>query len=667
MTQPDRRLFVVRDSGDAPPLTPDHSENEELVDDEHARVAVRERTTTPALTVEVVQPTRVWTPQRTVDLVTRRVENFRSERGGVLRVAARATRSSATYGSIGLGRAAGAWWRWVRAYELDQNIATRPDMVLAERKRRRTITLWTAGGGAVSDLMVSATMHMPMWALPAGLLGAVAAVGGVAEWVTRRSKETTEAGEVVRGIGTNPSGKAVRRLFVAAKLAKSIDEVKIIAPGVVRDGNAWTCEVELPDGGTYDEALKKRTKLAASSGRGVSRLYIDPVNDHEGRVRLWSPDRDPLSAPKVDCELKGRTTPVDVWTERVPLGLTVRGAPMGFTMPGRSWLVGGEPEAGKSVACNILLCFAALDPTVDLWLADGKGVDLLDYEDLAYRAVLRPDPEAVLEMIEESIEDMEERGAQLAKLRVKKLTKELAQELGWSMSLLHIDELAYFTTQERDKLGEKITEKLRDHVSRGRYVGKFTSAATQRPSGKVVNTELRDLLSIRLALRCNTPQASDMILGQGWAGRGHNAQLIDASQRGSGLLFAEGSMPVTGRTGFLDDPDVTRLSRVAYGLRRDAGTLPLTEDSPQRRLLHACIEAMAEAEEMWTQDLLPRVRRVAEFAALDDMSFAARLAECRPEIRPKARWLADAEDGGKKKSRNGYARADFAAALERRR
>jgi S-DNA-T family DNA segregation ATPase FtsK/SpoIIIE len=199
---------------------------------------------------------------------------------------------------------------------------------------------------------------------------------------------------------------------------------------------------------------------------------------------------------------------------------------------------------------------------------------------------------------------------------------------------------------------------LRDHVSRGRYVGKFTSAATQRPSGKVVDTELRDLLSIRLALRCNTPQASDMILGQGWASRGYNAQLIDASQRGSGLLFAEGSMPLTGRTGFLDDPDVTRLARTAYKIRQQAGTLPVTETHPGRLLLAACIAACGEAEKIWTADLLSRVARDPAWANLaDDPLELARLL--RPYgLAPKGQDI----DGT---NRNGYRRSWFVDALER--
>jgi DNA segregation ATPase FtsK/SpoIIIE-like protein len=44
-----------------------------------------------------------------------------------------------------------------------------------------------------------------------------------------------------------------------------------------------------------------------------------------------------------------------------------------------------------------------------------------------------------------------------------------------------------------------------------------TVATTQKPSADVVPTFLRDLFGFRWALRCSTPEASDTILGRGWA------------------------------------------------------------------------------------------------------------------------------------------------------
>ncbi len=71
-------------------------------------------------------------------------------------------------------------------------------------------------------------------------------------------------------------------------------------------------------------------------------------------------------------------------------------------------------------------------------------------------------------------------------------------------------------------------------------------AATQKPSNDIVPTFVRDLFSFRMALRCTTPEASDTILGQGWAKEGYSASTLDPTSRGVGYLLAEGAVPGQG-------------------------------------------------------------------------------------------------------------------------
>jgi S-DNA-T family DNA segregation ATPase FtsK/SpoIIIE len=95
-------------------------------------------------------------------------------------------------------------------------------------------------------------------------------------------------------------------------------------------------------------------------------------------------------------------------------------------------------------------------------------------------------------------------------------------------------------------------------------------AATQKPASDVVPSALRDLFGFRLALRCNTPQASDTILGQGWATAGHSAASIAPGQRGVGLLLAEDGLPVRMRGFYLTDAQTTAIAEHATALRADA-------------------------------------------------------------------------------------------------
>ena len=95
-------------------------------------------------------------------------------------------------------------------------------------------------------------------------------------------------------------------------------------------------------------------------------------------------------------------------------------------------------------------------------------------------------------------------------------------------------------------------------------------AATQKPGSDTVPTALRDLFGFRLALRCNTPQASDTILGQGWATAGADASTIPGGQRGVGYLLAEGDRPARVKGFYLDDDQVRAIAERAAGRRADA-------------------------------------------------------------------------------------------------
>ena len=63
---------------------------------------------------------------------------------------------------------------------------------------------------------------------------------------------------------------------------------------------------------------------------------------------------------------------------------------------------------------------------------------------------------------------------------------------------------------------------------------------------------MRDLFSYRLAFRCTTDSSSDVVLGQGWAGKNYTAAEIDPLARGVGLAAVRDRHP---------PPDQDRLAR----------------------------------------------------------------------------------------------------------
>jgi S-DNA-T family DNA segregation ATPase FtsK/SpoIIIE len=131
---------------------------------------------------------------------------------------------------------------------------------------------------------------------------------------------------------------------------------------------------------------------------------------------------------------------------------------------------------------------------------------------------------------------------------------------GMALHVVVIDELAFYLGGPDRKQRAEITELLRDLVSRGRAAGIIVLAATQKPSADVIPTQIRDLFGFRVALRCSTPQASDTVLGQGWAALGYSAATVDPSARGVGFLLAEGGVPVRFRSCNLSDDQIDAIA-----------------------------------------------------------------------------------------------------------
>jgi hypothetical protein len=99
---------------------------------------------------------------------------------------------------------------------------------------------------------------------------------------------------------------------------------------------------------------------------------------------------------------------------------------------------------------------------------------------------------------------------------------------------------------------------MRDLIARGRAAGIIVVAATQKPSNDVIPTSIRDLMALRFALRCTVPEASDTILGRGWASAGCDASTIPVGKthRGVGYLLAEGEQPSKLKAFYLDDDTI---------------------------------------------------------------------------------------------------------------
>ena len=200
-----------------------------------------------------------------------------------------------------------------------------------------------------------------------------------------------------------------------------------------------------------------------------------------------------------------------------------------------------------------------------LHLFDGKYVELAPWAGCAEH-MIGPNQDEAIDVLKELVADMDGRYMQLLANKRRKLRP----EDGLALHVVEIDELAFFCNGPDRAANKAFTELARDLVGRGRAAGYIVKAATQKPSGDTIPTYLRDLFAVRWAFRCSTLDASDTILGKGWAKAGYSADSIDVAHRGVGYLLHEGGRPVRLRTFYLADLDLYALAAHAELLRADA-------------------------------------------------------------------------------------------------
>lgn len=316
--------------------------------------------------------------------------------------------------------------------------------------------------------------------------------------------------------------------------------------------------VRLPAGMHAGSLESRLPELAAALGARSMRLSARPNN--AGVAELVVITKDLLAIPLLGSPLLDQER-VSLW-EPISLGIREDGDIICITLPEHNLLIGGEPGSGKSVALSSIVAAGALDHDVTLTLLDGKQVELQAWKSVA-ESFVGPNLREANEALEALRAEMDLRYGTLADENRRKVDR----EEGSGLRLVVIDELALYLRGGPKQLQDRFGESLRDLVARGRAAGVIVVASTQKPSHDTVPTWIRDLFSYRLALRCTSSDASDTILGAGWATKGYSAANIDPSLRGVGFLLAEGGVPQRFRATHLTDIDIAVLAHRAQMLR----------------------------------------------------------------------------------------------------
>jgi hypothetical protein len=361
-------------------------------------------------------------------------------------------------------------------------------------------------------------------------------------------------GRLVAKLRSQSTRRRFTRIFVTCEVISRHGQIpRVLASETIPAGERL--RLQMPGGFSTELIDEASETLAATIGAREVRVLRDPNNASIAQFSIiW---RDALSVPAPPWP----GTTGSLW-EPIPLGIDEDGNPVHIGLPERNLLLGGEPGAGKSAALSLLIAAAALDPKVHLTLLDGKQVELAPWSGSAEHFV-GPDMEGAISVLKDLCAEMDRRYATLLAGGLRKI--DAGGEFG--LHVVAIDELAFYMRGGKRDERTELTETLRDLISRGRAAGIIVIAATQKPSNEIIPTFVRDLFSFRMALRCTTPEASDTVLGQGWASQGYSASTLDPTARGVGFLLAEGAVPVKIRTHYLGDDDIAALTKQAEKLR----------------------------------------------------------------------------------------------------
>lgn len=230
--------------------------------------------------------------------------------------------------------------------------------------------------------------------------------------------------------------QVLRRWEAAARYA-GLATAKDRIPKVCRIGATAAGEllrVRVPDGACVRRLEDAADVLAAMLEARDVHVTRDRDNARYASVTLVR--RDPLAQGSAPWPLLD-VPRLSLW-EPVPVGVDETGRQVTVTLPERNVLLGGEPGAGKSVAQSLLVAAAALDPEVELFLLDGKQVELAPWAKCAARSV-GPNVAEATALLEELRAEMDARYAVL----LGEGRRKVSRGDGLRLRLVVVDELAF--------------------------------------------------------------------------------------------------------------------------------------------------------------------------------------------------------------------------------
>ncbi|MEV6714840.1 ATP-binding protein [Lentzea sp. NPDC051208] len=447
--------------------------------------------------------------------------------------------------------------------------------------------------------------------------------------------------------------KALRDLGVR-ELRKAIDDMGDAGAGmlspIVLAGCGVELEVSLPSGVSTKDITDRHRRLAENLNRHEHEVFITiPVAART--VRLWIADPGALDEPIGPSPLVlDDTMTADLYTGRAPWGQDLRGDAVAIALLQRHLLITGLSNQGKTAALRALALWLALDPTVELRIADLKGIgDWHMFTDLATTMIAGPTDEHVIaatHMLEGGVEEMERRLAAVdPEVHKNGVTRDLARSgEGFHPLVLIVDEAqqAFMCPavgdDKRPYGGSKSTSRYfmaaRKIHNQGRAVNVILWQGTQNPTDQNLPKLVREGAHIRGSLVLGTEAESRMALGDKAVNAGAAPHKLRQGMdkgtlvvAGDGVPLAAGQSSLTVRTHFVDGEEATAVADRAKTMR-----VPVTTDAgrvgPARDFLADLAQVMGGETRVRTEVIRQRLRELhpATYEGIAAGDLAAKLA-----------------------------------------
>lgn len=405
---------------------------------------------------------------------------------------------------------------------------------------------------------------------------AMVAAVGVAYWaIERRIGTITAAVAVAVMVTVLLAARRVRRalgdLLVCRHWRRRLDRALGRLAGrcfsgqapavrrVARTRSGVTVTLRLRPGQAPSQIENAAEALAAALR--VAQVHAERDRTDASVCRLTVTCRDPFACGPIPCPWTHAST-INLW-EPLPIGHDEHGRTVELTVAGHHLLAGGEPGAGKSNLLQLVAAATALDPAASLHVLDPKLVELARWQPLAasWAGADIGDAIAALRHLDS---ELARRYQLLTERRLRKLTD--ADSVG--LHVLVVDEAMIYLNDPDKASAAEFARLLRKLVALGRAAGIVVVVGTQKPSTDVIPSAIRDNISVRAAFRCTNRDASDTILGSGWATNNISAADIDPAHPGVCYLLHEGAEPTKMRCYHLDDADLDTIVAHTHQDRR---------------------------------------------------------------------------------------------------